>query len=86
MKNVAMQVYYINKKGDIEQTTEIGVSKRAITKKYDEAGLEVLKQKDVTNDYKFTINEVLAGTITDKQRDMLTFVLQESGIPFETEQ
>lgn len=80
MKNVAIHVYYINKKGDIEQKTEIAVSKRAVTKKYDEAKLEVLKQVDKTDEYKFTISEVLAGTLTDKQKQMLTFVLQESGI------
>ena len=85
MKNVAMQVYYINKKGDIEQKVEIAVSKRAVTKKYEELGYEVLKQSDKTDEYKFTISEVLAGTLTDKQKQMLTFVLQESGIPFETE-
>lgn len=85
MKNVAMQVYYINKKGDIEQKVEIAVSKRAVTKKYESLGYEVLKQVDKTDEYKFTISEVLAGTLTDKQKQMLTFVLQESGIPFETE-
>lgn len=82
MKNVAIHVYYI-KGEDIEQTTEIAVSKRAVTKKYEEAGLEILKQVDKTDEYKFTISEVLAGKLTDKQSTMLEFVLKEAGIPQE---
>lgn len=80
---VAMKVYFVDKNDDIQQMVEIAPSKRAITKKYETEGLEVLKQVDVTKDYTFTIEDVLKGKINENQAKMLTYVLQEVGVPYD---
>lgn len=80
---VSMKVFYVDKNDDVKQTVEIAASKRAITKKYETEGLEVLKQVDVTKDYTFTIEDVLKGNINENQAKMLTYVLQEVGVPYD---
>jgi uncharacterized membrane protein (UPF0127 family) len=80
---VAMKVYFVDKNDDVQQVVEVAPSKRAITKKYETEGLEVLKQVDVTKDYTFTIEDVLKGNINENQAKMLTYVLQEVGVPYD---
>lgn len=82
MATVAMKVYFVDGE-NIGQQVEIAPSKRAITKKYETEGLEVLKQVDVTKDYTFTIEDVLKGKINENQAKMLTYVLQEVGVPYD---
>lgn len=80
---IVTKVFYVDKNDDVKQTVEIAPSKRAITKKYETEGLEVLKQVDVTKDYTFTIEDVLKGKINENQAKMLTYVLQEVGVPYD---
>lgn len=80
---VAMKVYFVDKNDEVQQIVEVAPSKRAITKKYETEGLEVLKQVDVTKDYTFTIKDVLKGNINENQAKMLTYVLQEVGVPYD---
>jgi uncharacterized membrane protein (UPF0127 family) len=80
---IATKVYFVDKNDEVQQVVEIAPSKRAITKKYETEGLEVLKQVDVTKDYTFTIEDVLKGNINENQAKMLTYVLQEVGVPYD---
>lgn len=77
---VVNKVFFVN--GDsVEQKIEIAPSKRAITKRYEQAGLEILKQVSITEQYMFTIEDVLAGKLTKEQKELLKYVLADAGIP-----
>ena len=76
------KVFFVN--GDsVEQKIEIAPSKRAITKKYETEGKEILKQINITEQYEFTIKDVLAGKLTAEQKELLKYVLADAGIPAE---
>lgn len=76
------KVFYVN--GDsVEQKIEIASSKKAITKKYETEGKEILKQINITEQYEFTIKDVLAGKLTKEQEELLKYVLSDAGIPAE---
>lgn len=79
---IVSKVFYVN--GDsVEQKIEIAPSKRAITKKYETEGKEILKQLNITEQYEFTIEDVLAGNLTKEQKEFLKYVLSDAGIPAE---
>lgn len=76
------KVFFVN--GDsVEQKIEIAPSKRAITKKYETEGKEILKQINITEQYEFTIKDVLASNLTKEQKELLKYVLADAGIPAE---
>lgn len=76
------RVFYTDNNENFGQVVEIAPSKRAVTKKYEEEQKEILKYIDITNKYTFTIDEVLAGNLTDEQRDFLVYTLKEGGVPY----
>ena len=82
MKAVAMKVYYVENE-DVKQEVVIAPSKRAVTKQLEERGVEILKQTDVTDNYKFTTNEVLkalGSLFSEEQKQLLGYILKEAGI------
>jgi hypothetical protein len=62
---------------------EIASSKRAVTKQYESLNYEILKYVDVTEQYLFTIDEVLAGKLSEEQKKLLAYILKESGVPYD---
>lgn len=80
VSNVVMKVFYVDEKEDVKQEIVPAPSKRAVTKKMETAGYEVLKQVDVTDEYRFTIDEVVKGTLNEKQEMFLTYLLAEIGV------
>lgn len=79
MKAVAMKVYYVDGE-DVKQVLKIAPSKRAITKEFEETNLEILKQVDVTDSYKFNVQDVLTGNLSEEQKEMLTYILKGAGV------
>lgn len=82
MKAVAMKVYFVENE-DVKQEVVIAPSKRAVTKQLEERGVEILKQTDVTDNYKFTTNEVLkalGSLFSDEQKELLGYILKEAGV------
>ena len=81
---IVSKVFYVN--GDsVEQMIEIAPSKRAITKKYETEGKEILKQINITEQYAFTIEDVLAGNLSAEQKELLSYVLADAGVPANNE-
>lgn len=80
VSNVVMKVFYVNEHEEVKQEIIPSPSKRAVTKKMETAGYEVLKQVDVTDEYRFTIDEVIKGTLNEKQKMFLTYLLTEMGV------
>lgn len=76
---IVAKVFFANG-DDVGQKVEIAPSKRAITKKYEEAGLEILKQINVTEQYTFTIEDVMKNKLTAQQKEFLAYVLMDAGI------
>ena len=77
---VVHKVFFVN--GDsVEQKIEIAPSKRAITKRYEQAGLEILKQVSITEQYMFTIKDVMSNKMTAEQKELLEYILLDAGIP-----
>ena len=82
MKAVAMKVYFVENE-DVKQEVVIAPSKRAVTKQLEERGVEILKQTDVTDNYKFTTNEVLkalGSVFSTEQKELLGYILKEAGV------
>ena len=77
------KVFYTDNKDNFGQKVEIAPSKRAVTKKYEEEQKEILKYVDVTEQYLFTVDEVLAGKLSEEQKQLLAYILKESGVPYE---
>lgn len=75
------KVFFVDSNEDVQQVIEIAPSKRAITKKYEEMGYEILRQNNITEQYMFTIKDVLAGNLTKEQKELLKYVLADAGIP-----
>lgn len=76
------KVFYTDSKDNFGQKVEIAPSKRAVTKQYESLDYEILKYVDVTNQYTFTIDEVLAGKLSEEQKKLLAYILKESGVPY----
>lgn len=79
---IAMKVFFTDNNDNFGQTVEIAPSKRAITKRYEEEGKEVLKYVDVTDKYTFTIDEALDGKLSEEQKKLLAYILEENGVPY----
>lgn len=77
------KVFYTDSKDNFGQKLEIAPSKRAVTKQYEEEQKEILKYVDVTEQYTFTIDEVLEGKLSEEQKQLLVYTLKESGVPYE---
>lgn len=77
------KVFFTDNGDNFGQQVEIAPSKRSITKKYEEEQKEILKYVDVTDEYKFTISDVLVGNLSEEQKKLLAYLLKESGVPYE---
>ena len=76
------KVFFTDSKDNFGQKLEIAPSKRAVTKQYEEEQKEILKYVDVTEQYSFTIDEVLSGKLSEEQKQLLAYILKESGVPY----
>ena len=76
------KVFFTDSKDNFGQKVEIAPSKRVVTKQYEEEQKEILKYVDVTEQYIFTIDEVLEGKLSEEQKQLLAYILKESGVPY----
>lgn len=76
------KVFYTDNSDNFGQKVEIAPSKRAVTKQYESLDYEILKYVDVTDQYSFNIDEVLEGKLSEEQKQLLAYILKESGVPY----
>ena len=75
-----MKIFFANN-DEVSTAVEIAPSKRAITKKYEQMGYEILKYVDISEQYEFTIEEVMANKLTKEQKELLAYILADYGVP-----
>lgn len=76
------KIFYTDNKDNFDQKIVISASKRAVTKQYESLDYEILKYIDVTDKYTFTIDEVLEGKLSEEQKKLLAYILEENGVPY----
>ena len=79
MKAVVMKAYFVEN-DNVKQEIIVSPSKRAVTAQLEKRGVEILKQTDVTDSYRFTIEDVIAGKLTQQQKELLKYILTEAGV------
>lgn len=82
MRAVAMKVYFVENE-EIKQEIIIAPSKRGVTSQLEKRGVEILKQTDVTDNYRFTANDVLkalGSMFSTEQKELLGYILNEAGV------